>query len=87
MRYGGFALVAMCGVSTVVAQTDPAVAVREVAQRIEQEMQEIDRLLRASPDAENSLDLAQWQQRNVVQDIDRLLEELHEFCCTCPGGT
>ena len=101
MRFGGFALVAMCGVSAAVAQvdprvaqSDPAVAVREVAQRIESEMQEIDRLLRASrppttetTDTEDRLANARWGQRNVVRDIDELLDELHNFCCTCPGGT
>ena len=92
MRFGAFFVVVFFGSVVLPGQAAPhspdaARAVREVAEKVRVEMQEIDRLLQEAsrpPDTESLLTTAIVSQGEVIRGIDALLEELHNFC---PGGT
>ena len=96
MRFGVLAVIGiLSGASLLPGQVpadsqDPAGAVRRIARRVEREMQQIDRLLGEAarpPGSGDRLATATETQDRVIRGIDELLDQLHEFCCTCPGGT
>ena len=96
MRFGAFAVVAICGSlpllpsQSVSNSQDAARSVHRTARQVQDELLRIDEFLQQASRPPNTRDLlvaASDSQGKVVSDIDKLLDQLHEFCCTCPGGT
>ena len=97
MRFGALAVIGAAVFSgaslpgqSIADSQDPAGAVRRIARQVEEEMQQIDLLLGEAsrpPGSEDRLATASETQDRVIRGIDELLDQLHEFCCTCPGGT
>ena len=94
MRLRALAVIAICGSplflpsQSVSDPQDPAGSVRRLARQIEEDMREIDHLLQKAsrPETEGLLVAATETQGKVIRGIDDMLAQLHEVCCTCPGG-
>ena len=94
MRFGALAVVAICGSPFLLGQSvsgpqDPAGSVHRLARQVEEDMRQIDHLLQKAsrpPETEGLLAAATETQGKVIRGIDDMLAQLHEVCCTCPGG-
>ena len=96
MQFGAFAVVAICGSFPLLPgqsapdTQDAARAVHRTARQVQEEMLQIDEILRQAsrpPEISDRLMAASDSQGKVASHMEKLLEQLHEFCCTCPGGT
>ena len=70
--------------SRIAVRAEEAENLREALE----DMREIDHLLQKAsrPETEGLLVAATETQGKVIRGIDDMLAQLHEVCCTCPGG-